>query len=100
MKKKILIFTILLLFSSKSFSINSKYKLSLIKSGLDSPWSFSFINQNKRFVILEAGTGVGKSAIGLTVARYMNMNHTFSDDYSPGAYFLTTQKILQPCQKS
>ena len=42
-----LIFTILLLFSSKSFSINSKYKLSLIKSGLDSPWSFSFINQNE-----------------------------------------------------
>ena len=55
----------------------------------------SFINQNKRFVILEAGTGVGKSAVGLTVARYLNSNLLFSDDYSDGAYFLTTQKILQ-----
>ena len=55
----------------------------------------SFIDDNKKFVIIEAGTGVGKSAIGLTVARYLNKNQLFSDDYSPGAYFLTTQKILQ-----
>ena len=55
----------------------------------------SFINQNKKFVILEAGTGVGKSAIGLTVARYLAANWIASGDKSPGAYFLTTQKILQ-----
>ena len=55
----------------------------------------SFINQNKKFVILEAGTGVGKSAVGLTVARYLNSSVSFPDEYSNGAYFLTTQKILQ-----
>ena len=41
--------------------------------------------KNKRFVIVEAGTGVGKSAIGLTVARTM----------AEQSYFITTQKILQ-----
>ena len=45
----------------------------------------SFVNKNKRFVIIEAGTGVGKSAIGLTIANYLG----------GGAYFLTTQKVLQ-----
>lgn len=42
-------------------------------------------NQGKRFVIVEAGTGVGKSAIGLTIAKTM----------ADSAYFITTQKILQ-----
>ena len=57
----------------------------------------AFMNGDKRFVILEAGTGVGKSAIGLTVARYINRNlATYEDDnIGPGSYFLTTQKILQ-----
>ena len=57
----------------------------------------AFMNDDKRFVILEAGTGVGKSAIGLTVARYINRNlATYEDDnIGPGSYFLTTQKILQ-----
>jgi len=45
----------------------------------------AFEKKSKRFVIIEAGTGVGKSAIGFTVARYLNR----------GAYFLTTQKVLQ-----
>ncbi len=49
----------------------------------------NFINKNKRFVIIEAGTGVGKSAIGITIGRYLN-----SLDRS-GTYYLTTQKILQ-----
>ena len=34
----------------------------------------TLINDDKKFVIIEAGTGVGKSAIGLTVARYVD-NH-------------------------
>ena len=55
----------------------------------------AFVKQNKRFVVIEAGTGVGKSAIGLTLARYLNKHALFSDDYTPGSYFLTTQKILQ-----
>jgi len=57
----------------------------------------SFMDDNKRFVILEAGTGVGKSAIGLTVARYINRNLVTDpdDNVGGGSYFLTTQKILQ-----
>ena len=54
----------------------------------------SFINEGKKFVIIEAGTGVGKSAIGLTVSRYLDLHHK-DPDYNPGGYFLTTQKILQ-----
>ena len=44
-----------------------------------------FTNHDKRFVIVEAGTGVGKSAVGLTVAKTIAEN----------SYFITTQKILQ-----
>ena len=49
----------------------------------------SFVKEQKRFVIVEAGTGVGKSAIGFSIARYIN------DMFSGDSYFLTTQKILQ-----
>jgi len=51
----------------------------------------------KRFVVIEAGTGVGKSAIGLTIARYLTANYPESQTsgFQQGAYFLTTQKILQ-----
>jgi ATP-dependent DNA helicase DinG len=45
----------------------------------------AFTNQEKRFVIVEAGTGVGKSAVGLTLAKTI----------ASKAYFITTQKILQ-----
>lgn len=55
----------------------------------------AFINKGKRFVILELGTGCGKSAIGLTVARYLSANQPASDEYGHGAYVLTTQKVLQ-----
>ena len=49
----------------------------------------------KKFVIIEAGTGVGKSAIGVTIARAMSKWLPQNDAYKPGAYFITTQKILQ-----
>tara|TARA_A100001011_G_C14317845_1_gene848829 strand:- start:1675 stop:3291 length:1617 start_codon:yes stop_codon:yes gene_type:complete len=55
----------------------------------------SFLEDKKRFVIIEAGTGVGKSAIGLTLAKYVNSKMRFDEDYEPGSWFLTTQKILQ-----
>ena len=29
----------------------------------------AFIDQDKKFVVIEAGTGVGKSAIGFTIAQ-------------------------------
>ena len=50
----------------------------------------------KRFVVIEAGTGVGKSAIGYTVAQTMSqMNPVKSDNVMPGSWFVTTQKLLQ-----
>jgi|TARA_R110002060_G_scaffold38317_2_gene49490 ATP-dependent DNA helicase DinG len=55
-----------------------------------------YLNQGKRFIIIEAGTGVGKSAIGLTIARYLSekLSNT-AGLFEDGSYFLTTQKILQ-----
>ena len=50
--------------------------------------------KDKKFVIIEAGTGVGKSAIGFTVAQYI-VNHYPSTEFDLSSYFLTTQKILQ-----
>ena len=55
----------------------------------------AFLNSDKRFCIIEAGTGVGKSAIGMTVARYLSDHLQTREEFEPGAYFLTTQKILQ-----
>ena len=45
--------------------------------------------KDKRFVVVEAGTGVGKSAIGVTIARHFNRTKCWS------THFVTTQKILQ-----
>jgi ATP-dependent DNA helicase DinG len=60
----------------------------------------SLIDNNKKFTIIEAGTGVGKSAVGLTIGRYLDDYYSSriaadDEDYSQGTYFLTTQKILQ-----
>lgn len=58
----------------------------------------SFLNEKKKFCICDLGTGVGKSAIAVTVARYMNDKFSlepFNDAYTSGSYLLTTQKILQ-----
>ena len=53
----------------------------------------------KRYVILELGTGVGKSATGITIARYMQSYGSTikneADEPLTGAYIVTTQKILQ-----
>ena len=53
--------------------------------------------KTKDYVILEAGTGVGKSAIAVTISRYLNNQPDYqnSEDYQNCSYFLTTQKILQ-----
>ena len=57
--------------------------------------ALSAYKSGKRFVIIEAGTGVGKSAIGLTIARELNDAYVYSEDYAQGSWFVTTQKILQ-----
>lgn len=53
----------------------------------------------KKSVLLELPTGVGKSAVGITVARYMDAHHPVDvrDEDGmllSGAYFLSTQKLL------
>ena len=54
----------------------------------------AFENQEKKFVIIEAGTGVGKSAIGVGLNRYF-LKKSGAVGFCPGGYFITTQKILQ-----
>jgi Rad3-related DNA helicase len=53
----------------------------------------------KKAVLLEMGTGTGKSATGITIARYMDAHGAVvkDEDGMPlsGAYVITTQKILQ-----
>ena len=53
----------------------------------------------KRYVVLNMGTGCGKSATAVTISRYMQAHgqRTFDEDNMPlsGAYVLTTQKVLQ-----
>lgn len=51
----------------------------------------AFINEGKKFVVCELGTGCGKSATGITISRYL-------DKVTPNgcsSYILTTQKVLQ-----
>ena len=55
----------------------------------------TFLESDKKYCIIEAGTGVGKSAIGLTLGRLLNSKLGFDEAYTPGSYFLTTQKVLQ-----
>lgn len=56
----------------------------------------AFVNQGKRFVVLELGTGCGKSAVGLTVGRYLHsIRDPLTAAHLPGTYVLTTQKVLQ-----
>lgn len=44
----------------------------------------------KKFVVLELGTGVGKSAIAMAIARYFH-----GENPGESSYILTTQKLLQ-----
>lgn len=56
--------------------------------------AIKYFESGKKFVIIEAGTGVGKSAIGYTLSKYLNSKEQ-EDGFEPGGLFLTTQKILQ-----
>ncbi len=84
MKKTILIFTILLLLSSKSFSINSIYKLSLVNSGLDSPWSFSFINQNEIIITEKTGNIKILNLINGDISKISHNLNVIEDNNSQG----------------
>lgn len=51
----------------------------------------------KKFVILEMGTGCGKSAVGVTLSRWVRAATPLAQNAheSEGAWFVTTQKVLQ-----
>lgn len=53
-----------------------------------------FYSLGKNAVIAELGTGVGKSAIALTVARWINENKCSATGMK-AAYIITSQKLLQ-----
>lgn len=68
----------------------------------------TFMNTTKRFFVLEAGTGVGKSAVAITVARVLDqlaqsglhfpawdIERQEAEDIERGVYIITTQKTLQ-----
>lgn len=53
-------------------------------------------DDGKKFFVLDAETGVGKSAIAVAAAGFLNTMPTGPGLLKPrGSYFLTTQKILQ-----
>lgn len=52
------------------------------------------IENGKKYIVIEAGTGIGKSAIGVCLANYFNKTQAHHGAVG-GGYFLTTQKILQ-----
>lgn len=54
----------------------------------------SAFDEGKRYFALEAGTGVGKSAIAITVARALASKQPI-EGYEKGGLFVTTQKLLQ-----
>ena len=54
-----------------------------------------FLSEEKKIVVIEAGTGVGKSAVGYTLGRVLAHSGPINENYESGTYFLTTQKILQ-----
>lgn len=81
-----------------SFAYKHHFPFPTVRPNQDTAILFAleaFLHRNKRVVILELGTGIGKSAIGLTVGRYLNSVRIPNDDYLPGTYVLTTQKVLQ-----
>lgn len=57
-----------------------------------------FIDSDERMLVVEAGTGVGKSAIAACLAGYIDSRSIApvgQIEYQRGAYVLTSQKILQ-----
>lgn len=72
------------------FSESRAEQSNVIEFALD-----AFLKGGKKFVVCECGTGIGKSAIGITISNYVNAHLPIAAGFTPGAYILTTQKILQ-----
>ena len=54
-----------------------------------------FLNNDKKYLIIEAGTGVGKSAIAYTVSKCLDEKLSEEEGTAKGSWFVTTQKVLQ-----
>ena len=50
------ILIIFLILNKNVFSLSNDYKLSILKKGLNSPWSISFINENEIIISEKTGT--------------------------------------------
>ena len=51
--------------------------------------------EGKRLLVAELGTGVGKSAAAVCLARWLARLEAVPQGFAPGAVVLTSQKILQ-----
>lgn len=71
------------------------FPLPIIRSGQEQAIEFALeAFKTKKYVVLEAPTGAGKSMIGITIARALT-KISLDPDCKSGSYFLTTQKMLQ-----
>lgn len=58
-------------------------------------WICEQFENGHRAVICELGTGVGKSAIAVTIGRWLQFKEAGQGEYLPGVTVLTSQKTLQ-----
>jgi len=60
-------------------------------------WFLENYENGKKYFFIEAGTGVGKSAVGVSIGRYLANHYGSSngEEFINSYYVLTTQKILQ-----
>lgn len=80
------------------FNYKAEFPFKEIRPQQDEAMNFAldaFLNKGKKFVILEVGTGGGKSPIAIAVAKYLAKHMKVGDSYEKGSWILTTQKILQ-----
>ncbi len=58
-------------------------------------WIISQFKLGHRRIVAELGTGIGKSAIAITVGGWLEERESGVGDFSPGVTVLTSQKVLQ-----
>ena len=58
-------------------------------------WICEQFEAGHRRVVAELGTGIGKSAIAVTVGRWLEVRERGQGEFNPGVTVLTSQKVLQ-----
>lgn len=73
------------------------FTLSTIRPGQSEALAFirQAASEGFKDIVIEAPTGTGKSAIGTTLAYWVNTFEDFAPECAPGAYYACTQKMLQ-----